>query len=521
MKKILFSALFLPSFGFALLLQAQTTVHFSVDMSLQPEISTEGVFLAGTFNDWKGESMDDSDGDGIYTLTKSLQPGPYRFLFKNGYDGDETMVYDHPNPEIPGDCVTGAYHERLMEVGNDEMDVRYCFNFCTEDCSAASEGMFAPILTNPFLPGLMRPFSNSKAAPTLVDIDGDGDLDVYVSHRVFNGSCVEAVAFEFWENEGTATAPNYVQKPGNIHGLPDLTTTSIIAFVDIDGDGDQDAYISDDCSNATIRFHENTGDAGHPQFSSTPTEIRSNWGIGYAALVFGDLDGDGDSDALINGLSSPEFYYLENNGSSSNFPFEPVQINPFGLSPLPNGAVRSQILDWDCDGDKDILNSQWPGGGIYRLLYLHENTGTPTAPDFSTKKLLSNQLMIGIKTWGDMDGDGDKDLFSDIYYFENISETNCLTSSVNWLSGSTEISIFPNPATGFLTVKMPIEKNLKQVTIGIFNSIGILIRQLEYDAQELYSGVQVDVGDLTPGFYTVKVSSEGQIAGSKFLKINK
>lgn len=515
MKTLKFFTLFAAMLCLALSVHAQTTVNFSVDLSLQPAISTEGVFLAGSFNSWTNQPMVDSEGSGIYSLTLALQPGAYQFKFKNGPDGWENIIVNHPAPEIPGDCVTGTNNDRFVEVGNDEMDLQFCFNYCV-DCSVVTEGEFTPKVNNPFIPDLTAPAYWSSAFPTLVDIDADGDLDLYISHRELINPCWEVLAFEFWENEGTSANPSYIKKPGDIHGLPN--STAVVAFVDIDADGDLDAFTSDHCINSTIYFYENTGNATLPQFGSGQT-MGNIAGIAFAMFAFGDLDGDGDYDGLVNGLRPAQFIYLENTGTPTAFAFTIPEINPFGLSiPLPNASEWSQFVDWDCDGDLDILNSHWQGSNHESwLLYLHENTGTPTAPAFSTLELLSNQFITGA-TWGDMDGDGDKDVFSDIFYFENISETGCITSTVNRLKNGAEISLFPNPANDFLWVKMTGEMPMQQITVEVFNSLGVVARQVQYDARDFSSGVQMDVSGLAPGFYTLKVSSGGQFVIGKFLK---
>ncbi|MFT5165526.1 MAG: hypothetical protein ACI8P3_000753 [Saprospiraceae bacterium] len=93
MKKIYFLTMFLFS---ALLINAQTSVTFTVDMNTEGA-SGDGIFMSGNWmaaaglgSDWQepGSNMDaqldDSDGDGIYTLTVSLAAGDYQYKFANG-----------------------------------------------------------------------------------------------------------------------------------------------------------------------------------------------------------------------------------------------------------------------------------------------------------------------------------------------------------------------------------------------------------------------------------------------------
>lgn len=262
----------------------------------------------------------------------------------------------------------------------------------------------------------------------LVDIDGDGDLDNFLSHREFTGNCWEVSAFEYFENQGTPECPQFVLIPNEIFGLP--VNTAVITFVDIDNDGDQDAFIGNHCFISTITYHENTGTASQPQFSTTPTSVLNvaGWGISFAMLDFGDLDGDGDFDALINGLRPAEFKYLENIGTPTAYDFaEPVN-NPFGLNiPALNSSEWSKFVDMDCDGDLDILNAHWLMGGNHNnwMLGFHENFGTPTDPSFD-EGVSTGYLLIPMAL-SDMDGDGDKDILSDEHYYRNTSTTGCVT----------------------------------------------------------------------------------------------
>lgn len=145
MKTFKLLILFLGAFGLAFSLQAQTTVNFSVDLSLTKWVHPEGVFLAGSFNGWTDEAMDDSDGDGIYTLSKTLTSGMYQFKFKNGPEGWEYFGGNHPN--LPYGCVTGPENNRFLDVGDVEMNVHYCFNLCM-DCSELTDyvGNYDPIV---------------------------------------------------------------------------------------------------------------------------------------------------------------------------------------------------------------------------------------------------------------------------------------------------------------------------------------------------------------------------------------
>ena len=49
-------------------------------------VAADGMYLAGAMNGWSGEPMNDN-GDGSWSLTKSLEAATYEFKFQNGLDG--------------------------------------------------------------------------------------------------------------------------------------------------------------------------------------------------------------------------------------------------------------------------------------------------------------------------------------------------------------------------------------------------------------------------------------------------
>ena len=93
--------------------------------------------------------------------------------------------------------------------------------------------VFSAASINPF--GLTD--VGSYASPTFVDIDGDGDLDALISNA--DGNTL------FLENTGSTNSPLFAAPSTNPFGLADVGLKANSTFVDIDGDGDLDAFIGD------------------------------------------------------------------------------------------------------------------------------------------------------------------------------------------------------------------------------------------------------------------------------------
>uniref|UniRef100_UPI0034DE2AFB FG-GAP-like repeat-containing protein n=1 Tax=Candidatus Thiodubiliella endoseptemdiera TaxID=2738886 RepID=UPI0034DE2AFB len=244
------------------------------------------------------------------------------------------------------------------------------------------------------------------SAPTLADIDGDGDLDLVVGE--FYGT------LKYYQNTGTTSNPAYEAKTGDDNPFNDIDVTgySTPNLADIDGDGDLDLVVGENYG--TLKYYQNTGSTSNPAYEAKTGGSNPFNGINagyFPKPTLADIDGDGDLDLVVGGNDGTLKYY-QNTGTTSNPAYEAKtgDDNPFnGIN--VGYSSKPTLADIDGDGDLDLVV-----GKDYGTLKYYQNTGTTSNPAYEAKTGGSNPFN-GIDVGGystpilaDIDGDGDLDL---------------------------------------------------------------------------------------------------------------
>ena len=331
--------------------------------------------------------------------------------------------------------------------------------------TAFAQFTFGPASTIGNLSSFSVAAQGGYSTPTLVDLNGDGKLDIVTGSR-------DGIFF-YYQNNGTAVSmpatpgiPSWTSAVSNPFAGFDVGVRSAPTFVDIDGDGDFDMFSGN--SFGQFNFYKNVGTATVPAFTEMFFEdnplyfedplnpgnyLPHNIGA-ISALGFLDADAspDGDLD-LVASNSQGEFYYFENEGDEFTpyFPAkDPGAPRTASLRPSPqvlqtagtNTTLNATVcvVDMNCDGLYDILSGTRAGSFQFRALeaiasagYDHRfNTITPPpnplAP-LSGSDVSSSTADYSVPTAGDLDGDGDIDFISGRFngafvYFQN---TTCNT----------------------------------------------------------------------------------------------
>jgi len=246
------------------------------------------------------------------------------------------------------------------------------------------------------------------AKPAFVDIDNDGDLDLYCGiGESFISGPTAGITMSF-KNTGTALQPQFTLNSSFVAGIPDLGLNSYPAFADLDNDGDFDLLFGRD--QGSLVYYKNTGTKQNPIWTNN-SELFS--GIESATYwknpVLTDLDYDGDFD-LVYGTSSGVLFVYKNIGSVSSPTFQ-YYPDYFKITKLNGNGASVSLADFDGDGDNDLLSGIWTGKFIY-----FRNDGNSTKPVFNQVDVsFSNFTQItsySTPVFVDIDNDGDFDIVS-------------------------------------------------------------------------------------------------------------
>jgi large repetitive protein len=359
----------------------------------------------------------DLNGDGDLDAVVGVSDGSLKYFENTGSAVSPAFALSASSAPFGLDGVGSASSPAFADLNGDgNLDVvtggAFGSEIYFENTGSAIAPAFASSSINPFGLSNVGPFS----APAFADLDGDGDLDAVVGGN--DGT------FRYFENVGDATTPAFVLSTSSApFGLSDVGSYSALTFADLDGDGDLDAVVGD--AVGTLKYFENTGTAIAPGFvlsTSTAPFGLSNVGA-YSKPAFADLNGDGRLDAVV-GDNYGRLHYFQNTGSVPPPAFTaPPWTDPYGLSDVGDTSAPT-FGDLDGDGDPDALVGDFSG----KLNYF-ENTGTAVAPAFlkSTSSApfgLSGVDEFARPTFIDLDGDGDLDVvvgeaFGNEIYFEN------------------------------------------------------------------------------------------------------
>lgn len=260
-------------------------------------------------------------------------------------------------------------------------------------------------LDQAFLGGLNHP------RPQLVDLDGDGQLDLVVQE--YNGRMLHL--------RRTGTSPGGLPRFALVDWrLGGIDNGEWSRFADLDGDGLADLLA--ELPYSYLRLLRNAGTAAQPAFVALPDSLRDDQG----AAIFSDrqnipqlvdIDCNGRPDLMIGRISGQILHYeaVDRRAASPVFRLVTAQFQGLEIvtgSGSLHGANTMAFVDFDTDGDLDLFWGDFFEAG----LLLFENTGTCVEPRLrqeGSRFPLSDPVLTSgynAPAFGDLTGDGRADL---------------------------------------------------------------------------------------------------------------
>ena len=355
------------------------------------------------------------------------------------------------------------------------------------------------------------------SSPSLVDIDEDDDLDLFVG--TMKGD------LHFLRNTGNSTNPQFEWITDQF--VPNHAESFVnIVWGDLDSDGDFDMLSGN--SSMEILFYKNIGTTSLVQLDSIGILLDT-----LGAKVQGhrpelaDLDGDGDLDLFVVVWvpSKPNVilpYWNSGNADSAAFAAGSDTLRDDTGDLIAIYDMYFRMADLNRDGDYDLFIGD-PGWGT--ILY-YENIGTAANPIFH----LSDSYFAGVLTGNsarslpflsDIDGDNDLDIFvgrmmGGLFFYRNVTPTNVAVASENIPKDFLLEQNYPNPFNPGTVIKFSVPKRLF-VELKCYNILGKEVRTLVYN--DLLPGeykVLFNATGLTSGIYYYRLKADGFVKSKKF-----
>jgi hypothetical protein len=365
--------------------------------------------------------------------------------------------------------------------------------------------------------------SGSESYPVYFDHNGDGlmDLIVAIADRFDTISNTGYSTLTYYENTGTASAPEFTFVTDDYMNLSTFNGVSHLfyrpAFGDADGDGDADLLLSD--LNDTMYYFENSAGAGSIAQFINPTPFKNNLGqVIYEGIQvspkFVDLDRDGKQDLVI-GKRNGTIAYYRNVGTTGNYSFEfitgtlgGVNVSEFWTT---EGTAVPEFIDIDneyhliCGATNGYLHyyNQIDGNlsGNFTLvdstledIYIGEYS-TPAVLDIDGDNRL--EMLLGNKRGG-------------LSAFQSAIVTNVGLVGYN---GVSQVSVYPNPAQNEFFI------DLSNLLVGSYKAVNYTL--VDVSGKIIQTGsinqtiTPVDISNLSQGVYFLFVDVDGQIANHK------
>ncbi|WP_439152743.1 FG-GAP-like repeat-containing protein [Winogradskyella sp.] len=322
---------------------------------------------------------------------------------------------------------------------------------------------------------------------TVDDFNSDGYLDIYVTNTP-NEISTPSQGNVLLKNNGDETFTNISVTAGTVFESFAWGST----FFDAENDGDLDLYVSSSYDGSfngypSATFYENQGNETFTEPNSVG--FMNDNKMSYSNAI-GDLNNDGKSDIIVlNSNDEPPFIWNNQTTSNNNY----LSITLEGTQSNKDGV--GSLIEISVNGNKQYRYVMCGEGYIAQNSFKEIfGVGTETIIDYVKVKWLS----------------GVEDMLYDVPVNQDINIIEASTLSINDLSSVNVLKLFPNPVNGILKLKSSDIIN----RVDIYNTLGKII----LTSFENLENVEMNLKDLTTGFYYIKVSTDKGSKTKRFIK---
>jgi hypothetical protein len=251
------------------------------------------------------------------------------------------------------------------------------------------------------------------------DYDNDGHPDLFLNNFGTN---------LLFRNHGDGTFTDVTRKAGV---ADDDHVGAGTCFLDMDGDGDLDLFVAHyvrftyethrvarfngypayvgplDYPTTTNRLYRNNGDGTFTDVS-VESGIGAHKGAGMG-MVCGDFDQDGDTDIFVGNDETGNFLFV-NDGKGRFKEMGLLSGLAYDFNGKAHGTMGAEWGDYDNDGWLDVFVTSYQ----QETAILFRNLGKGLFEDV-TRRTSAGEGTLARVTWGcgmaDLDNDGDRDLF--------------------------------------------------------------------------------------------------------------
>ncbi|HTL55725.1 MAG TPA: VCBS repeat-containing protein [Candidatus Limnocylindrales bacterium] len=376
-----------------------------------------------------GVAWYDVDGDGWEDLILAAAKGGKLAVYRN----EKGLGFHRLEGAPVADSDQGAVLGWSDATGKRSLFVAVS-NFGMKSESDSELAIYSP--TNLAAPRLLSAGKASLGPIALADIDGDGDLDLFVGGRFRPGRYPEPVSSSLWLNDHD----EFRVSPPGTQPFESIGLVSGATFADLDGDGWPDLALALEWG--PVRVFRNN----HGKFEEMTSEWKFGGGTGWwTSITAGDFDGDGRLDLAVG-----------NWGRNSSYELHAGQKLGVFYGDWNQDGKTALIEAWEGETNWfPVHNRAWLATTLPELanhFLTHQAFARATIPDIlgthfpKAQKLETTELRSGIFLnrgshfeWvpfpreaqlapvfsvnvGDFDGDGIEDLFLSQNFFSAVPE---------------------------------------------------------------------------------------------------